>query len=195
MDENPAPAIPESEQPGNCSPGIPRRGFLGSLTVALGSLFGLVLAVPGAAYVLSPLRKRGRDGEYRPLTHLKDLEVGVPQSFAIIEERQDAWVKYPPEPVGSVWLIRQAEGADPPVIALTAECPHLGCSINLTADRKSFLCPCHTSAFDLAGKPKNQVPPRPMDRLEIELSSGEDPEIRVKFQRFRAQSEEKIPLV
>jgi hypothetical protein len=33
-----------------------------------------------------------------------------------------------------------------------------------------------------------------MDRLDIELTPGEDPEIRVAFRRFRAQSEEKIPL-
>ena len=81
------------------------------------------------------------------------------------------------------------------MIAFTSECPHLGCAVNLTADGKGFLCPCHTSAFDLEGKPKNQVPPRPMDRLEVELTEGDDPEVRVKFQRFRTQSEEKIPLV
>jgi quinol---cytochrome c reductase iron-sulfur subunit, bacillus type len=34
-----------------------------------------------------------------------------------------------------------------------------------------------------------------MDRLQVELSGGDDPEIRVKFERFRTQSEEKIPLV
>jgi quinol---cytochrome c reductase iron-sulfur subunit, bacillus type len=184
-----------ADQPVDRGSATSRRGFLGALTGALGGLIGLVLAVPGTAYVLSPLRKRGREGEYRTLTHLKELEVGAPQSFAIIEERQDAWVKYPPEPVGSVWLIRQPEGADPPVIALTSECPHLGCAVNLMADGKGFLCPCHTSAFELDGKPKNQVPPRAMDRLEVELTAGDDPEIRVKFQRFRAQSEEKIPLV
>jgi menaquinol-cytochrome c reductase iron-sulfur subunit len=184
-----------AEQPVDRVPEMARRGFLGVLTGALGVLIGLVLAVPGTAYVLSPLRKRGREGEYRPLAHLKELEVGVPRSFTIIEERQDAWVKYPREPVGSVWLIRQEDGADPPVLALTSECPHLGCPVNLTADGKGFLCPCHTSAFDLTGKPKNQVPPRPMDRLDVEITPGDDPEVRVKFQHFRTVSEEKIPLV
>ena len=68
-------------------------------------------------------------------------------------------------------------------------------AVNLNADGKSFLCPCHTSAFDLGGKPKNQVPPRAMDRLKVELTPGDDPEVRVKFERFRTQSEEQIPLV
>jgi menaquinol-cytochrome c reductase iron-sulfur subunit len=172
-----------------------RRDFLGFATVGLGTLMGLVLAVPGVAYIVSPLRKKGREESFETLTRLKQLEVGAPRSFAIVEERRDAWVKYPREPVGSVWLIRQADGASPPVIALTSECPHLGCAVNLTADGKSFLCPCHTSAFDLDGKPKNQVPPRAMDRLQVELTQGDDPEVRVKFQRFRTQSEEQIPLV
>jgi menaquinol-cytochrome c reductase iron-sulfur subunit len=34
-----------------------------------------------------------------------------------------------------------------------------------------------------------------MDRLAVELSAGDDPEVRIKFERFRTQSEEKIPLV
>jgi menaquinol-cytochrome c reductase iron-sulfur subunit len=181
--------------PADRDPGMPRRGVLGALTVAVGSLVGLVLAVPGAAYVLSPLRKRGQEGGFHTLTRLSRLEVGVPRSFAIVEERQDAWVKYPREPVGSVWLIRQAKGSGPEVIAMTSECPHLGCAVNLTADGKSFLCPCHTSTFDLDGKPENRVPPRPMDRLDVEMTKDEDPEIRVKFERFRSQSEERIPLV
>jgi Rieske Fe-S protein len=161
----------------------------------MGTLLGLAVAVPGVAYIASPLRKKGREEAFETPTHLKELEVGVPRSFAIIQERRDAWVKYPREPVGSVWLVRQPDGSDPPVIALASECPHLGCAVNLTADGKSFLCPCHTSAFDLKGTPQNQVPPRPMDRLEVELTKGDDPEVRVKFQRFRTASEEKIPLV
>ena len=119
---------PNTEPPVDRGSATSRRGFLSVLTVALGGLIGLVLAVPGAAYVLSPLRKRkpGREGGYRTLTRLKELEVGVPRSFAIIEERQDAWVKYPREPVGSVWLIRQPEGSDPPVDRLDVGVPSPG---------------------------------------------------------------------
>lgn len=173
---------------------IPRRDFLGLATAALGGLIAMAVAIPGVAYILSPLRRKGQEGAFHTLTRLKQLEVGVPRSFAIIEERQDSWVKYPREPVGSVWLVRQPPGAEPPVLALQSECPHLGCAINLKADRSGFLCPCHTSAFTLEGTPTNQVPPRPMDRLEVEVTSGDDPEVRVRFQRFRTATEEKTPL-
>jgi Rieske Fe-S protein len=173
-----------------------RRDLLRFGTIALGNLVAVVLAVPGVAYLIDPLRRKSRQGDFTTLTRLDQLAVGEPRAFPIIDVRQDAWVKYPPEPIGSVWLIRQPAGAKEPVIALTAECPHLGCAVNLAADRKSFLCPCHTSNFDFEGKPLNKVPPRPMDRLEVKLSRANDPgsEVQVKFQRFRTQSEEKIPL-
>jgi Rieske Fe-S protein len=188
-----SPAIAESE-PRFEPTGLHRRDFLGLATSALGGLVAMILALPGLAYVLSPLRRKGQDAAFHTLTRLKELEVGVPRSFAIIEERQDSWVRYPREPVGSVWLVRQPAGSDPPVVALQSECTHLGCAINLKADRSGFLCPCHTSAFTLDGTPTNQVPPRPMDRLEVQVTPGDDPEVRVKFQRFRTAIEEKIPL-
>ena len=155
---------------------------------------GRCLAVPGVAYLLDPLRRKSKQGDLESLTRLGQLSIGVPVSFAIINERQDAWVKYPREPIGSVWLIRQPEGSKEPVLAFTAECPHLGCAVNLAGDGKSFLCPCHTSNFDFQGKPLNQVPPRGMDQLEVKLSIDPDPEVRVRFQRFRTQTEEKHPL-
>ena len=172
-----------------------RRDFYRYGTIALGGLVSAVLAVPGVAFVLSPLRQKSKQGDLQKLTNLDSLKVGVPKSFAIIAERQDAWVKYPKEPVGSVWLVRQPAGQKPEVIAFTAECPHLGCAVNLSAEGKSFLCPCHTSRFDFAGKPENQVPPRGMDTLPVELSTDADPEVRVKFQRFRTQEKEQKPLV
>src|SRR4051794_24728260 len=105
-----------------------RRDFHRLGTVLLSSLMGLALAVPGVAYVLDPLRRKVKGGVSRPLARLSELVVGVPRRYPVIEERQDAWVKYPKEPVGSVWLIRQS---DDKVRAFTAECPHLGCAVNL----------------------------------------------------------------
>jgi Rieske Fe-S protein len=173
-----------------------RRDLYRYGTVLLGNAVALALAVPGVAYVLDPLRKSSKGGDFQRLARLSELTVGEPRSYAVIEERQDAWVKYPREPVGSVWLVRQPEGSDPPVIAFTTECPHLGCAVNLRGtDRgKEFLCPCHTSAFDLKGRPLNSVPPRGMDALQVEVSKDADPEVRVKFQRFRTQEKEKTPL-
>jgi Rieske Fe-S protein len=174
-----------------------RRDFHRYGSLFLGGLVKLVIAVPSVAFLASPLRRKGTASaadSFETLTSLSQLKVGIPRSFAIIKDRTDAWVKYPSEPVGSVWLVRQPEGTKPEVLAFTAECPHLTCPLGLTADGQRFLCPCHTSSFDLEGKPQNHVPPRPMDRLDVELTADSDPRIRVKFQRFRPLAEERIPL-
>jgi Rieske Fe-S protein len=165
-------------------------------TLALGGLMGLMLAVPGVSYVMTPiLRTKEKQGDYQTLARLSQLAEGVPQAFAIIDERQDAWVKYPREPIGSVWLIRQPAGSNPEVVAFSTECPHLGCAVGLAGNGKSFLCPCHNSNFTFAGVRRNQIPPRSMDTLELKISADPDPQVRVKFQQFRTATEEKKPLV
>ncbi len=174
-----------------------RRDFHRLGTWALGGLVKLAVAVPAVAFLLNPLRKK--DGTpaaeaFEALVPLSELKVGEPRSFGIVRDQVDAWVKYPREPVGSVWLIRQPEGVEPRVVALNAECPHLGCAVGRSADGEGFYCPCHSSAFDAEGKPMNRIPPRPMDALEVELSQDADPIVSVKFERFRPLATEKIPL-
>lgn len=165
--------------------------------IALGNVFALTLALPGLKYLLDPLGRKSAVGEFRPLAKLGDLKVGEPQASAVIAGRQDGWVRYPKEPVGSVWLVRRPEGSGPPVVALSAECPHLSCPITLGPGRQSFLCPCHGAAFSLDGAKTNEVAARGMDALEVQLSDDDDPEARevlVKFERFQPQTAEKKPL-
>lgn len=172
-----------------------RRDIYRFGTVVLTGFLSLGLAVPGVAYLLDPLGKRRGAAKTYPLARLSELEIGVPRSFPVVDDRQDAWVKYPKEPIGLVWLVRQPDSTTEKVVAFTAECPHLGCAVNLSGDKSIFRCPCHDSAFTFDGKPENTIPPRGMDRLEIEpLASGPDPVIRVKFERFRSQTKERIPL-
>ena len=171
-----------------------RRDFYRYLSIAGGNVIALALAVPGVRYLLDPLTRKSQAGGFRSLARLSQLEPGKPQAFPIIEAKQDAWVKYPKEPVGSVWLVRQP-GDKPIVLAFTAECPHLGCAVGLSADQKNFFCPCHTSSFAFDGAVMNKVPPRGMDALEVEFTAEADPQVKVKFERFQTQSKERKPLV
>ena len=119
----------------------------------------------------------------------------MPRSFAVIAERQDAWVKYPRARRVGLAGPPGRRALEPPVVAFTAECPHLGCSINLAEGGKSFLCPCHVAKYDVNGQRINLVAPRPMDTLDVELSAEDDPTVTVHFRRFRTQIKEKSPLV
>jgi Rieske Fe-S protein len=180
-------------------PGSPpnRRDLYRVGSWALAGLIKLAILVPGVAYLLTPLlRSKGAGGTFTPLARFGDLKEGVPQAFPVVQARRDAWVTYPPEPVGTVWLVRQPAGAKAPVLALSAECPHLACAINLSPDRTAFFCPCHTSSFKFDGSRVNQVSPRGMDPLEVEPFDASDPNamVRVKFERFRTMTPERIPL-
>lgn len=199
MSVKPRPNSDSSTEPTSTpgTTGTSRRGVYRLVTGALAGLIASALAIPAVAYVLTPLlRGRSQSGGFTPIARFGDLQPQVPQAFPVIESRTDAWVRYPPEPVGTVWLIRQPEGIEPPVVALSAECPHLACAITLSPDGQTFFCPCHTSAFALDGARLNKVPPRGMDPLEVEPFDSSNPlaEIRVRFQRFRTMTEEKIAL-
>ena len=174
---------------------LSRRSFARWGAITLGNVFAWGVVISGAKYLLDPLSKKGSNGLFRPLARLSQLKVGEPQAFAVIAKRQDAWVRYPAEPIGSVWLIRQVDGTSPVVLALSAECPHLSCPVNLAADHATFLCPCHQASFRFDGQTLNTVSPRAMDALEVQLSDEPDPEIAVRFVRFQPQSSEKKPLV
>jgi menaquinol-cytochrome c reductase iron-sulfur subunit len=170
---------------------------MGLVSRLLGLAIACVLAVPGVAYLLTPvLRRKQNAGSFVPVARLSDLEPGVPRVFPVIQSRKDAWVTYPPEPVGSVWLVRQPEGDGRPVLAFTSECPHLACPITLAHDAQGFFCPCHVSSFQLDGKRTQGASLRDMDSLEIEPFPAGDPDplIRVRFQRFQSNTEARIPL-
>ena len=56
------------------------------------------------------------------------------------------------------------------LVALDLTCPHLGCTVNATAE--GFACPCHGSRFKADGEVINGPAPRAMKRLDVEQRDG-----------------------
>jgi len=54
--------------------------------------------------------------------------------------------------------------------ALSAICPHLGCTVNLVSGKDPFLCPCHGSHFDNDGGVVGGPSPRGLSWLLVSLS-------------------------
>src|SRR5690606_35283999 len=106
---------------------------------------------------------------------------------AVVDDRRDAWSVERNVELGSVWLVRR--GAE--VVAFSAVCPHLGCSVNAVTGGPDagFSCPCHTSAFDASGKRRSGPSPRDLDRLETKVEDGH---VLVDFRRFRIGIEQKV---
>ena len=71
----------------------------------------------------------------------------------------------------NLFIVRDEKG----FTALSADCTHLGCSIDWFGVDGQFRCPCHGSRFDLAGKNLTGPAPRPLERFPVEI----DPEGRL----------------
>lgn len=170
----------------------PRRSFLTGLSALLvGGAAALAPIAAGAAALLDPLRRGGRDRGMLRVARLGAVpESGVPRKFAIEADKVDAWTTYQNTPVGAVYLRRTESG----IRALNVVCPHAGCFVGLALDNSRFACPCHESSFDLDGRIDNPASPAPrgMDELEVEIRNGD--EVWVRFQNFLPGRDEKTPV-
>jgi menaquinol-cytochrome c reductase iron-sulfur subunit len=171
----------------------PRRNFLKeAAAVALGGVAVLVPMAAGVAVLLDPLRRKAASLNAIRVASLSALPAdGVPRKFPVLASRTDAWNKYPDVPIGAVYLRRVSEKE---ITALNVACPHAGCFVDFSTDKKLFLCPCHNSSFAVDGKIKDRASPspRPLDSLEVEIRGGT--EIWIRFQNFEPGEKAKIPV-
>ena len=63
-------------------------------------------------------------------------------------------------------LVRDEAGG---FAAFLATCTHLACTVTYDPGRGQIVCPCHQGLFDLEGKVLSGPPPRPLERLDVEL--------------------------
>lgn len=177
---------PEDEVP----PGDPgRRKFLKIATCAVGGGIGAVVAVPAVRYLLHPVGERVVSAGTDPIDvgHVRQLSVGGPpvRVRVVAPTLRDGWASASDVPLGSAWLRRTEEKR---IAALSAVCPHLGCSIGF--DGKLFRCPCHESAFDPTGKRLDGPAERDLDTLDAAI--GDDGRIRLVWKNFRVGGSDKV---
>jgi Rieske Fe-S protein len=151
-----------------------RREWLNSWQGLLAALGGLV-ALPLASHAWRS--SRGRDtapAAWVDLGPASKIEASAWQRRTLTIEASNRWRRDVREEV--VYLRRTAEGIE----ALSGICPHTGCLVR--AEGSGFVCPCHRSLFDTAGRNAEGPSPRPLDRLECKVERGRG---YVRFQRFR----------
>jgi cytochrome b6-f complex iron-sulfur subunit/menaquinol-cytochrome c reductase iron-sulfur subunit len=177
-----------SEEASSKDPG--RRGVLSALLALGGTTIAAILAVPGLRFLADPLlRRRSGATTWTKVATIDSLPDDVPVAVPVVGERVDAWTRAKAQRLGTVWLRKKS---DRRVDALQAECPHLGCSVQLDAERHRFACPCHESFFNLEGHQTSGPSPRDMDSLEARVTA--DGDVEVHFARYRTQSHDKVKL-
>jgi Rieske Fe-S protein len=170
-------------------PSAGRRPFLVRFAaLVIGAVVGAVPLAVGLITFFDPLRRQGAGAKWFRVGSVDSLEAGVPERVTIIGDRRDSWTDYRQEPLGAIFLV--AEPGEKTVKAFNATCPHAGCSVAFQPARQCFLCPCHTSAFNLEGQAISTVPPRGMDSLECEIRGPG--EIWVKYEDFLTGTANKI---
>ena len=70
---------------------------------------------------------------------------------------------------GRFYLARQQDGG---FIALSLRCTHLGCSVSWENEKKRFICPCHSSSFDIRGEVYNPPAARALDYYPVLIENG-----------------------
>jgi len=167
----------------------PRRGFFAkAAAVLIGTVVVVCPFLAGTAAFLDPLRPPRRKSDRGQFLRVASLDAvpadGTPRRFQVIAVRRDAWNRYPPGPIGAVYLRRTGKGKE--VEAFNETCPHLGCAVSFIPQRDIFQCPCHTSAFNPNnGDVLSGPSPRGLDKLDCEVRTedGRD-EVWVKYEDF-----------
>jgi len=136
------------------SEGISRRDFFGLAWKGLGILAALEMTAMIISYLFS-----GKNKKIAPPKQL--LEAGPVDSFSM--GSVSAFMG------GRFYLTRQQDGG---FIALSLRCTHLGCSVSWEENKKRFICPCHSSAFDISGEVLNPPAARALDYYPVLIENG-----------------------
>lgn len=154
-----------------------RRSFLGVLLGVASAFVGALLAIPVLRYIFYPLSAKSKDSGW--------ADAGTVASFSNVRgplrrmlelKQRDGWQEIASQPV--IYIIK----AGGQLKALSAICPHLGCTVPWDAGQNKFVCPCHGGVFAPDGAYVSGPPPRSLDSLETKVSGGK---LMVKYQYFR----------
>ncbi len=146
---------------------VTRRKFYIGMIYGLWSLIATALSIPAAIYLLIPPKLR-KMPKWVEAGTVSNLEAGVPVEMVFRQNRVDGW-KVQSERT-TAWVVKLP---DAQVVAYGPQCTHLGCAYHWDESRHYFLCPCHTSIFNIDGAVASGPALRPLDRYETKVENGQ----------------------
>lgn len=132
-----------------------RRSFFNKLWLVLGGLaFAEVIAVM-FAFFRPRKTELSADEEAAIITAgpIENFEPGTVSAFV----------------AGKFYLARLEDGG---FLAMSRRCTHLSCTVPWVSTENKFICPCHSSEFDIRGEVANPPAPRALDLYAIEIRNN-----------------------
>jgi Rieske Fe-S protein len=140
----------------------------------MGAALTAVMGFVFAGYSLFPVFKKVTAEEWTDVVPIDEIPDGVPTKKAVVISQDGGWGRFNSQQL--VWIVKNGNN----LVAYSAACPHLGCTIN--AAESGFICPCHGSAWAGDGSKVGGPTPRGMDTLEYRVEEGM---LQVQYRFFR----------
>jgi len=132
-----------------------RRSFLNKLWIGLGALaLGEMIAMIFAFF--RPGKKLTSAMDEEAIVVAGPVENFEPGSVS-------AFVQ------GKFYLSRLDDGG---FLAMSRYCTHLGCAIPWVEKENRFVCPCHSSEFEITGEVANPPAARALDIYQVNIENG-----------------------
>lgn len=125
-----------------------------------------MLSVPAFVYLFFPPKAKKAE-EWVDAADLAQLPLNTPQEVTFRTKKVDGW-KVSSEKA-TAWVVKTADNK---AIAFSPQCTHLGCAYHWDDPSKTFVCPCHTSAFSIDGRVLAGPAPRPLDRYAVRIDAN-----------------------
>lgn len=167
-----------------------RRKFLKIATGCLGGGLGAALLVPASRLALGVAGRTTVTSTAAPIDALAVDKVGAsPIAVALrAPEVRDAWATTRDVPLGIAFVHKDARGQ---IRALSAVCPHLGCTVGFDPAADRYVCPCHSSWFERDGAlVAGGEAERGLDELPVTIEGGR---VKIQWVRYRLGGSAKVP--
>ena len=138
-----------------------RRSFVENISIMLGAIGGLVVAIPSVAFLLG-LRQTPQ--VWTSIGRIDDFNVGETKQVAFADPSPLPWAGVTAQT--AAWLRRdEAEQ----FTAFAINCTHLGCPVRWIASAELFMCPCHGGVFYKNGAVASGPPPAPLATYPVRV--------------------------
>jgi Rieske Fe-S protein len=146
-----------------------RRGLLEASIFVSGAGIAVALGLPGAAFLCTPLLRRGGSTwvDLGEVTALAASEMPIAVRFRFESSSGYTSSSKP----GLLYVVPDA-AAEHGVHVLSPICTHKGCNVAWAPAEGLFACPCHQGRFDAGGAPVSGPPNAPLARSAVRVDAG-----------------------